>query len=71
MTAKLAYGCGAMRQQDEWYCPLCQTRWGHGQGDKPPCSPVEFPTAKTNKMGMTRTRFQQIKKRANKFRSFR
>lgn len=71
MTTKLGYNCGAMRQQDEWYCPLCHTRWEHNGHEKPPCAPVIEPVHVNMNMPTTKTRFNLSKKRARKFRSFR
>lgn len=57
--------CGRIRQEDEWYCPLCHTRWGI-HDVKPPCVPLEMPT-QVFAPNMSKSRYEKLRTRARKY----
>jgi hypothetical protein len=62
--------CAKIRQQDEYYCPLCHLRWEVNDTKPGSCAPLEIPV-EINSPTTSKNRFRQAKKRANKFRGYR
>jgi hypothetical protein len=58
-------GCGKIRQEDEFYCPICHTRWAIND-IKPPCVPLEMPVQVFAK-NMSKSRYEKRRARARKY----